>query len=59
MKATEDDFLFDIQLTALFHGDEKIRRSAMELNGLMLDYKNAREKKEFDNAKNKSGKLQD
>ncbi|MBR1069375.1 hypothetical protein ABIF65_011807 [Bradyrhizobium japonicum] len=58
MAVTDDEFLFDIQFAALFHGDEKVRRSAMELHWHLLDFKRAREKKRIEDAQNKSLELQ-
>lgn len=58
MKATEDDFLFDIRLTALFHVDEDVRRAAMDLNAHLLDFIKVRDTKGLEYAKNKSRKLQ-
>ena len=58
MKATEDDFLFDSQLTALFHVDEDVRRAAMNLNAHLLDFIKIRDTKGLEFAKNKSNKFQ-
>jgi hypothetical protein len=58
LNITEDEFLWNIQLTALFHVDEDVRRAAMDLNGHLLDYNNARDKKKTENEKNESNQLQ-